>query len=159
MNNNKEHFDKRKSSIYNGKPDFSIFGIGDYSFKKYKVAVSGFYKSPIFSLVYTDKTFMLDDTCYFLSFDDHDSAYVTMLVLNSPLVKSFLKSIAFLDSKRPYTKRVLKRIDIEKSLETLSLDDLKSVEAELGLGSYLDEKILNDYSRTIKRKFNNKCKA
>lgn len=159
LNNNKEHFDKRKSSIYNGKPDFSIFGIGDYSFKKYKVAVSGFYKSPIFSLVYTDKTFMLDDTCYFLSFDDHDSAYVTMLVLNSPLVKSFLKSIAFLDSKRPYTKRVLKRIDIEKSLETLSLDDLKSVETELGLGSYLDEKILNDYSRTIKRKFNNKCKA
>ena len=139
--------------------DFSIFGIGDYSFKKYKVAVSGFYKSPIFSLVYTDKAFMLDDTCYFLSFDDHDSAYVTMLVLNSPLVKSFLKSIAFLDSKRPYTKRVLKRIDIEKSLETLSLDDLKSVETELGLGSYLDEKILNDYSRTIKRKFNNKCKA
>ena len=32
MSANKEYFDKRKSSIYRDKPDFSIFGVGDYSF-------------------------------------------------------------------------------------------------------------------------------
>ncbi|OQX75156.1 MAG: hypothetical protein B6D61_10990, partial [Bacteroidetes bacterium 4484_249] len=37
-------FLSRKSNIYKGKPLFSIFGIGDYSFKNYKVAISGLYK-------------------------------------------------------------------------------------------------------------------
>ena len=36
LNDNKEFFDKRKSSIYNNAPDFSIFGVGDYSFKNIK---------------------------------------------------------------------------------------------------------------------------
>ncbi|MBI3536777.1 MAG: SAM-dependent DNA methyltransferase, partial [Chloroflexi bacterium] len=43
-----EQFEKRKSSIYRSKPRFSIFGIGDYSFTLYKVAISGFYKEPNF---------------------------------------------------------------------------------------------------------------
>lgn len=154
LNDNKEYFDKRKSSIYNGKPDFSIFGIGDYSFKKFKVAVSGFYKNPVFSLVYSNKPVMLDDTCYFLSFDDYNHAYVTMLILNSSLIKSFLKSIAFLDSKRPYTKKVLKRIDLAKSLEILSFNDLKSVENELGLENYLDREMFNEYMKIVKRNIN-----
>ena len=152
LNDNKEYFDKRKSSIYTDKPDFSIFGIGDYSFKKYKVAVSGFYKNPVFSLVYSDKPIMLDDTCYFLSFDNYDHAYVTMLILNTPLVKSFLKNIAFLDSKRPYTKRVLKRIDFGQSLEILSFNDLKSVENELGLENYLDNGMFDEYIKTVNGK-------
>ena len=105
LNDNRQYFDKRKSSIYNNKPDFSIFGIGEYSFKKYKVAVSGFYKNPIFSLIYSQKAMMLDDTCYFLSFDDYDTAYVTMLILNSQMVKTFLKNIAFLIPKDPTPKR------------------------------------------------------
>ena len=40
-----EIFNGRKSSIYNNKPPFSIFGVGDYSFKPYKVAISGLYKT------------------------------------------------------------------------------------------------------------------
>ena len=145
LNKHKEYFDKRKSSIYNNCPDFSIFGIGDYSFKKYKVAVSGFYKNPIFSLVYGEKTIMLDDTCYFLSFDDYDTAYITMLILNSPLVLKFLKNIAFLDSKRPFTKKVLKRIDISKCLKILTFDDLKEVEIKLNLKNYLNLEKFNEY--------------
>ena len=145
LNDNKEYFDKRKSSIYDNTPDFSIFGIGDYSFKKYKVAISGFYKTPMFSLVYGEKTMMLDDTCYFLSFDDYDSAYITMLILNSKLVKKFLKNIAFLDSKRPYSKKVLKRIDIVKCLELLSFDDLKESENNLELSDYITHEKLSKY--------------
>ena len=147
LNDNKGYFDKRKSSIYNNTPEFSIFGIGDYSFKKYKVAISGFYKTPMFSLVYNEKTMMLDDTCYFLSFDDYDTAYITMLILNSKLVKKFLKNIAFLDSKRPYSKKVLKRIDFNKCLKLLSFDDLKDCENELKLKKYLTQE---KFSKFIK---------
>ena len=145
LNDNKEYFDKRKSSIYNNAPDFSIFGIGDYSFKKYKVAISGFYKKPMFSLVYNKKTMMLDDTCYFLSFDDYDQAYITMLILNTSLVKSFLKNIAFIDSKRPYSKKVLKRIDFAKCLKYLNLDNLKKTEEELELDNYINSEKFDEY--------------
>ncbi len=71
LNENKAHFDKRKSIIYRGKPSFSIFGIGDYSFAAYKVAISGMYKTTHFTLVYpeNEKPIMLDDTCYFIGFD------------------------------------------------------------------------------------------
>ena len=95
--------------------------------------------------MYGEKTFMLDDTCYFLSFDDFDSAYITMLILNSDLVKRFLKNIAFMDSKRPYSKRVLKRIDIKKSLNFLSLNDLKRSEEKLELKEYISEEKFNEY--------------
>lgn len=91
LNENKAYFDKRKRLIYETAPDFSIFGIGDYSFKKYKVAISRFCKNPIFSLVYNEKIIMLDESSYFLSFDNYDQAYITMLILNSKLVKKFLK--------------------------------------------------------------------
>ena len=149
LNDNKDYFDKRKSSIYLNKPDFSIFGIGDYSFKKYKVSVSGFYKNPKFCMVYCEKPVMLDDTCYFLSFDDYDEAYITMLILNSSLVKGFLKNIAFIDSKRPYTKKVLKRIDISKCLKLLTVDDLKKIESDLNIPERVSEEKLSSYRSFI----------
>ena len=150
LNKNKELFKNRKSKIYKNSPDFSIFGIGDYSFKKYKVAISGFYKDPKFCLVYSQKSMMLDDTCYFISFDDYDTAYITMLILNTSLVKKFLKSIVFIDSKRPYAKKVLKRIDITKCLKILTLNDLTKVEQELNLNKYIDNIKFDTYKKHIK---------
>lgn len=138
LNENRELFDNRKSSIYRHSPSFSIFGIGNYTFREYKVAISGFYKKGLFSLVYNDeKTMMLDDTCYYISFDDYDSAYITMLILNSMLVQDFLKSIVLIDSKRPYTKKVLKRIDIGKTLERITINDLIDTEKDLKLDRYI----------------------
>ncbi|MBO7719275.1 MAG: hypothetical protein J6S29_03880 [Methanosphaera sp.] len=138
LNENRELFDNRKSSIYRHSPSFSIFGIGNYTFREYKVAISGFYKKGLFSLVYNDeKTMMLDDTCYYISFDDYDSAYITMLLLNSNLVQDFLKSIVLIDSKRPYTKKVLKRIDIGKTLERITINDLIDTEKDLKLDRYI----------------------
>ena len=137
LSDNREYFTRRKSSIYENAPDFSIFGIGEYSFKKYKVAISGFYKKAMFCLVYSDKSIMLDDTCYYLSFDDYDSAYITMLILNSELVQNFLKNVAFLDSKRPYSKKVLRRIDLKKCLKILTFEDLKECEEKLELETYI----------------------
>jgi len=65
---NEQLIGNRKSSIYKGKYKFSIFGIGDYSFKPYKVAVSGLYKNPSFTLLLPEKgkPLMADDTCYIL---------------------------------------------------------------------------------------------
>jgi len=119
LKSHKELFDKRKSSIYKDKPDFSIFGIGDYSFARYKVAISGLYKSTHFTLVYPDdlKPIMLDDTCYFIGFKQLKMAQIAHYLVNSDIVQKFLKSIIFSDSKRPINKDILMRIDFEKVFE------------------------------------------
>lgn len=122
LNANRAYFERRKSSIYKGKPPFSIFGIGAYSFKKYKVAISGMYKRTTFSLVFPidNKPTMLDDTCYFIGFDKLEEAQITQKILNSPLVQDFLKALIFLDAKRPITKSILMRIDLHKAYQILS---------------------------------------
>ena len=124
--NHQQSFDARKSSIYKGKPSFSIFGIGGYSFKPYKVVISGMYKTFHFTLVLPEKKkpLMLDDTCYMLGFDNLDYAVYTLTLLNSQAAKEFLQSITFPDAKRTFTKEVLMRIDINKLSNKLSLDDL-----------------------------------
>lgn len=139
LNNNIDMFERRKSSIYNGAPLFSMFGVGDYSYSKYKVGVSGFYKQPLFSVLYSDdeKPVMTDDTSYFICFDNYDMAYVAMLLLNSEKVQGFLTSIAFSDAKRPYTKKVLERIDFDKIVDSLTLNELIKTEANLKLSYYV----------------------
>jgi len=109
-------FDQRKSSIYKNKPEFSIFGIGDYSFAPYKVAISGLYKTFSFSLVLQlkGKPIMLDDTCYFIGFYNLEFAAYTTILLNSEKVREFLKAITFSDAKRTFTKDILMRIDLQK---------------------------------------------
>ncbi len=138
LSDNAELFKNRKSSIYRGAPPFSMFGVGDYSYSKYKVGVSGFYKQPLFSVLYSDdnKPVMTDDTSYFICFDTYDMAYVAMLLLNSEKVQGFLTSIAFLDAKRPYTKKVLERIDFDKIVRSLTSEDLSKTEQVLNLSHY-----------------------
>ena len=128
LNDNIELFESRKSSVYRGAPPFSMFGVGDYSYSKYKVGVSGFYKKPLFSVLFSDdgKPVMTDDTSYFICFENYDLAYVAMLLLNSNKVQNFLTRIAFLDAKRPYTKKVLERIDFDKIVESLTICELSA---------------------------------
>lgn len=145
-----QFLDGRKSSIYKKSPRFSIFGIGPYSFMPYKVAISGFYKNPIFSLVYNSKPVMLDDTCYFLSFNNYDYALMTMLLLNHPVVQGFIKSIAFLDSKRPYTKEILMRIDLLKVSELVGYDQLISFAKRLNIQNELSNTDYDNYKDHIK---------
>jgi len=114
LKKNISNFQARKSSIYNGKPLFSIFGIGDYSFKPFKVAISGLYKTYHFTLVLpqNDKPVMLDDTCYFIGFDKIEYAIYAIILLNSKTTEAFLKSITFSDAKRVFTKDLLMRLDL-----------------------------------------------
>lgn len=128
LTDNKSQFDNRKSSIYRGKPPFSIFGIGDYSFAPYKVAISGMYKTSIFSLVLPrdNKPIMLDDTCYFIGFDNIQEAMITQVLLNSENVQNFLQSIIFWDSKRAITKDILCRIDLINAIKNVDYPYLYS---------------------------------
>ncbi len=139
LNDHIKLFENRKSSIYRGTPPFSMFGVGDYSYSKYKVGVSGFYKQPLFSVLYSDdsKPVMIDDTSYFICFDSYDMAYTAMLLLNSEKVQKFLTSIAFLDTKRPYTKKVLERIDFNRIVKSLTFDELVKTERNLNLSYYI----------------------
>lgn len=148
LNSNIAFFEKRKSSIYRGAPAFSMFGVGDYSYSKYKVGVSGFYKEPMFSILSSPdgKPVMTDDTSYFICFPSYSTAYVAMLYLNSKKVQNFLKSIAFLDAKRPYTKKVLERISFSKILKEIDFEELVETEKELKLTPYITKQCIKEFT-------------
>jgi len=136
LTSHKRYFDKRKSSIYKDKPSFSIFGIGDYSFAPYKVAISGLYKSTHFTLVSpsNSKPIMLDDTCYFIGFENLKMAEIAHYLVNSELVQKFLKSIIFSDSKMSINKDTLMRIDFARAFESTDYEqaskEIKGLEPE-----------------------------
>ena len=144
-------FEKRKSSIYRNAPLFSMFGIGDYSFARYKVAISGFYKTPFFALLDgSNKPVMTDDTSYFIAFDNYDMAYIAMLCLNSEKVKKYLILKSFQDAKRPYTKRLLNNIDFGKIVNSIEFSEIIQTEIDLKLKSYAKLSMYNDFKRYIK---------
>ncbi len=122
------NFDARKSSIYNNKPLFSIFGIGDYSFKPFKVAISGLYKTFHFTLILPqdNKPVMLDDTCYLIGFDKIEFAVYALILLNSDTTVQFLQSVTFPDAKRTFTKDVLMRIDLLELAKQIDKADLQT---------------------------------
>jgi len=138
LKSKKEYFDKRKSSIYKGKPDFSIFGIGEYSFKPYKIAISGMYKSIKFTLVKPEKNkpIMLDDTCYFIGFNKLKNAKIAHCLLNSNIAQQFLKSVVFSDSKRSINKDILMRIDFNKLIEVMGINYVKKSIDDLSLNDW-----------------------
>lgn len=109
-----ELLDKRSSSIYKKRPRFSSFGVGEYSFAPWKVAISGFYKSLKFQVVgpYQNKPTVLDDTCYFIACQSRKEAANLASLLNSPAAQEFLDSLIFWDSKRPITIDVLRRLSL-----------------------------------------------
>lgn len=153
LNENINYFNNRKSIIYKGSAPFSMFGIGDYSFSPYKVGLSGFYKKPLFCLLHSNKPVMTDDTTYFLAFKDYNIAYAMMLLLNSKIVQDFLSSIAFLDSKRPYTVKLLSRLDLKKCITAVSFSEITNTEAKLQLPKYITAEMyaqLKDYIQMSK---------
>jgi len=114
-------FDKRKSSIYKNRSQFSMFGIGDYTFSLYKVAISGLHKIPKFRLVspVNNRPVMLDDTCYFLPCYSLEQAILITTLLNHSLCLEFIYSRFFSDAKRPITKKLLQCIDLTALLRNV----------------------------------------
>jgi hypothetical protein len=114
LNAHAKHFAARKSSIYNNRVPFAIFGIGDYAFAPWKVAISGLHHHPRFVPVGPSegRPVLFDDTCYFLSFADEKEACVVADILNSPHCLDFMESLMFRDSKRPVTVELLQRLNL-----------------------------------------------
>ncbi len=142
-------FSDRKSSIYRGKPPFSIFGIGDYSFLPYKVAISGLYKSPIFTLVTPEngKPLMLDDTCYFIGFDNFKDAVISFGLLNSSIVKDLLSAIAFTDAKRVFSKEILMRLDLRAVAELIDFQEISELLLQAGVAENIQQSDVYSFAK------------
>ena len=119
-----EHLDRRASSIYRGRPRFSIFGVGEYTFAPWKVAVSGFYRSLRFRVIgpVSGKPVVFDDTCYFAAFASRAGAVEAAALLNSPAAQEFFSAFIFPDAKRPVTATLLERLDLHTLAQELGRD-------------------------------------
>jgi hypothetical protein len=108
-----EKLDNRKSSIYLKNPRFSIFGVGEYSFMPYKIAICGLYKKLTFELIEPigGKPVMFDDTVYFLGFESKKEADGVLAALEKIDAQEFLSSLIFWDEKRPIKTSVLNQLD------------------------------------------------
>lgn len=108
--------DRRGSSIYRNRARFSIFGVGNYSFAPWKVAISGLYKKLAFNAIgpVGGKPVMLDDTCYFYACASEEECVRVLRLLESDEARGFLESLIFWDAKRPITAGVLNRLDVER---------------------------------------------
>lgn len=106
--------DERKSSIYKARPRFCVFGIGPYSFAPWKVAISGLYKRVSFVAVppCEGRPVMVDDTCYSIPCKTKEEAEFLTELLGSAPAQEFLQSLIFVDSKRPITIDVLRRLSL-----------------------------------------------
>jgi len=116
--------DRRLSSIYKGRPQFSIFGVGEYSFARWKVATSAFYKKLEFRVVgpMAGKPVVFDDTCYFLACRSQAEAECLAQLLNSRPASEFYNSLVFWDAKRPLTIEILRQLDLAAVARELGLD-------------------------------------
>lgn len=147
LTDHKDTFERRKSSIYEKQPPFSIFGIGPYSFAPYKVAISGLYKQPVFRAFgpRNEKPVMFDDTCYFIPCHTAQQAALITSLLNDSLSIAFLNSIVFWDAKRPVTKKILQRIDMLALLKLVDQQTLLA-RANTTLQSLLDYHSVKTFS-------------
>ena len=116
--------DSRGSAIYRKRARFSVFGIGEYSFAPWKVAISGFYKKLEFKVIgpYRGLPIVLDDTCYFVPCESQHEAELVAFLLNSDIAQEFFSALIFWDAKRPITATVLRRLDLLSLAKELSLE-------------------------------------
>ena len=114
LNTHRERFTARKSSIYRGASAFALFGIGDYTFAPYKVAVSGLHSAVRFRVVLPEqgKPVVMDDTCYFVGFDTEQEARQLLARLESDAVRQAIAAYLFADAKRPVTATLLARLPL-----------------------------------------------
>ena len=128
LQDHSDRFAARKSSIYKGRSNFAIFGIGPYSFAPWKVAVSGLHKTPQFHVLapVDGEPVLVDDTSYFLPCKSSIDAAIVLSILRSKPAKNLIESLLFTDSKRPVTKKVLQKIDLQSILcsrrESIEID-------------------------------------
>ena len=115
--NHSQYLDNRKSKIYRGKPRFSVFGVGNYAFMPWKIAICGLYKKLSFQLInqIDNRPVFFDDTVYFLSFNCQRIAELYFNILNNQKTLDFYDSLIFWDEKRPIKASILNKLNLEKA--------------------------------------------
>ena len=108
-----EQLNARGSTIYAKNPRYSIFGVGDYAFRPWRIAICGLYKALRFRLVapLEGRPVMFDDTVYYVSFDTEEEARQTLTALESDPAMGLLSSLIFWDEKRPIKTGILNVLD------------------------------------------------
>lgn len=121
---NRARLAARRSSIYRNRPWFSIFGVGEYTFAPWKVAISGLYKQLAFVEVppHTGRPVVLDDTCYFFPCRSEDECRVLCELVRSTPAQEFWSSMIFWDAKRPITAGILNRLDLAATARAAGLE-------------------------------------
>jgi hypothetical protein len=130
--------DARRSTIYQRNPRFSIFGVGDYAFHPWKIAICGLYKSLRFQLIgpVQNRPVMFDDTVYYISFDTEAAAREVLDALQSESATELLRSLIFWDEKRPVKASVLNLLDWSRV--GLAQEEGEPVAEECGLFALVD---------------------
>lgn len=108
-----EALDARGSTVYAKNPRFSVFAVGAYAFRPWRVAICGLYKELRFRLVGPIEgcPVMFDDTVYYLSFDTEAEARETLARVTSQPALGLLSSLVFWDEKRPIKTSILNVLD------------------------------------------------
>jgi hypothetical protein len=123
LQSHRKKFEARGSSIYKGRMPFALFGIGDYAFAPWKVAVSGLHRAPTFRVIgpVKGKPVFMDDTCYYLPFEQESQARLVADILNSEPCRQFLQSLIFVGVKRSVTVDLLQRLNLSAIAEEAGL--------------------------------------
>lgn len=121
---NADLLDRRGSSIYRNRARFSVFGVGEYSFTPWKVAISGMYKKLDFVTVapFQDRPVVLDDTCYFFPCQSEQECQVLHDLVQSKSAREFWASLVFWDAKRPITAQILNLLDLASLARATGLE-------------------------------------
>lgn len=121
---NRDLLAKRGSSIYRNRPKFSIFGIGEYSFSLWKVAISGLYKKLDFVKVppFEGRPVLLDDTCYFFPCQSENECNLLYELVQSEPAQEFWSAFIFWDTKRPITANILNLLDLSALARVVDME-------------------------------------
>lgn len=93
----KSELEKRASRWFKGRPFYTVFGLGEYTFKPYKVVWSAIGYLPDFAVANSvvdaylgGKVLIPDNTIGYIPLDSSDEAYFLCALLNSSYIKSMI---------------------------------------------------------------------
>lgn len=104
----------RASRVFASRPEFSVFGIGDYTFSSWKLAVPALHKALVVRVVgpRLGLPVVFDDTCYLLECRNEIHARVLHALYGLPSARALLESLVFWGDKRPIRADRLGSVDV-----------------------------------------------
>jgi hypothetical protein len=99
--------------------------VGDYTFSRWKIAISGMYKNLRFVKIgpFEEQPVVFDDTTNFIPCPSESAATMLLSLLESDEARTFYKSFIFWDAKRPITVELLGRLNIHALAESQGISE------------------------------------